>query len=122
MLEHLLLDVSVLGDTNHVHLVVFLVSTGFFRFFFIFFFPVLVFVFVLGYDVFARVALLHRRSVMADTKKVELTNLETQWVRKAIDLQIASLKRSLAKEMQGSDIYALRQREISDLSVIHAKF
>lgn len=57
-----------------------------------------------------------------DMKKVELTNLETQWVRKSLDLQIASLKRSLAKEMQGSDIYALRQREISDLSVIQAKF
>ena len=58
---------------------------------------------------------------MAD-KKFDLTNLEVQWVRKSLELQKTSLQRSLAKEIVGSDIYVLRQREISDLAVLIGKF
>lgn len=64
----------------------------------------------------------YRRLKMADSKKVDLTNLEVQWVRKSVELQIASLKRSLTKEMPGSDIYILRQREIADLQTVLGKF
>ena len=61
--------------------------------------------------------------IVANTEKpVELSSLERQWVRKSIDLQMKSLKRSLANEIQGSEIYALRQREIADLNSILVKF
>lgn len=75
----------------------------------------------LFYDVFVRCALIGD-FLMADVKKVELANLEVQWVRKSVELQISSLKRSLIKEMPGSDIYALRQREIADLQGLLSKF
>ena len=60
-------------------------------------------------------------TVMAD-KKVELTNIEVQWVRKSLQLQRASLQRSISKEIVGSDIYVLRQREIADLDALVNKF
>ena len=60
--------------------------------------------------------------VMADVRKFELSNLEVQWVRKSIDLQLASLRRSIGKEILGSDIYFLRQREIEDLQSLLNKF
>ena len=60
-------------------------------------------------------------TMMAD-KKFELTNLEVQWVRKSLQLQRASLQRSISKEIVGSDIYVLRQREIADLYALMNKF
>ena len=84
-----------------------------------------VFCLFLQYDSFVRFALVPFTSlkdvIMAD-KKVELTNLESQWIRKALELQRTSLQRSVAKEIVGSDIYVLRRREISDLDALINKF
>lgn len=46
---------------------------------------------------------------------VSVSLLEKQWIAKALDLQQKSLKRSLANEMAGSEIYELRHREIAAL-------
>lgn len=51
-----------------------------------------------------------------DSRTVELTLIQRLWVQKALELQVASLKRSLAKEPMGSEIYKLRSKEIVDLS------
>lgn len=59
---------------------------------------------------------------MADVKKFELSVLEVNWVKKSLTLQRASLQRSLQKEIVGSDIYVLRQREIADLDALINKF
>lgn len=58
----------------------------------------------------------------AGVANVELTSLERQWVMKSIDLQVASLKRSLTKEIVGSDIHRLRSKEINDLQSLVSKF
>lgn len=58
----------------------------------------------------------------AGVANVELTSLERQWVMKSIDLQVASLKRSLTKEIAGSDIHRLRSKEINDLQSLVSKF
>jgi len=51
-----------------------------------------------------------------DSRNVELTLMQRLWVQKALELQVASLKRSLAKEPIGSEIHKLRSKEIVDLS------
>ena len=76
----------------------------------------------LVYDLFVRFARFNGVLIMADSKKFDLTNLEVQWVRKSVELQIASLKRSMTKEIPYSEIYLLRQREIADLQSILVKF
>lgn len=55
---------------------------------------------------------------MATSKSYSVTVslLERQWIEKSLDLQLKSLKRSLANEISGSEIYALRNREIEALS------
>lgn len=60
---------------------------------------------------------------MADKKiVVELDVIERQWVEKALATLKASLVRSLAKEMAGSDIYRLRQVEIGAIDKLILKF
>jgi len=49
------------------------------------------------------------------------TSLELQWIRKSIELQRASLVRSLTKEIPGSDIHVLRSKEIAALSTLNVK-
>ncbi|AXH76101.1 MAG: hypothetical protein [Microviridae sp.] len=51
-----------------------------------------------------------------DSRTVELTLMQRLWVQKALELQVASLKRSLTKEPVGSEIHRLRSKEIVDLS------
>lgn len=61
--------------------------------------------------------------IVATTEKaVELSSLERQWVRKSLELQRASLQRSVSKEIVGSDIFVLRRREIADLDALINKF
>ena len=59
---------------------------------------------------------------MADpVVKIELTNLQAQWIRKSVLTQRNVLMRSLSKEMAGSDIHRLRQEEIRALDALAAK-
>lgn len=58
----------------------------------------------------------------ADMFKVELSNLDRQWVKKSLEFQRAGLVRSQRLEMPGSEIYGLRGKEITALDVLIAKF
>lgn len=60
-------------------------------------------------------------STMA-AKSFQLENMEVQWVRKALDTQRAALVRSKAKELSGSEIEALRSKEIAALESLINKF
>lgn len=51
----------------------------------------------------------------------KLDALEKQWLQKALDTQIAVLRRSMSKELPGSDIVALRQKEIDVLIKLKGK-
>lgn len=57
-----------------------------------------------------------------NVRKFELTLLEVQWLRKAIETQRLQLFRSRSKEMDGSEIYVLRSRELDALIALHQKF
>lgn len=52
---------------------------------------------------------------------LDLTVLETQWVRKSLDTQVKVLQRSLRAELPGSDIARLRQGEIDSLLALMAR-
>ena len=59
---------------------------------------------------------------MADKKiVVELEVIERQWIDKSLSVLKASLVRSLSKEMAGSEIYRLRQAEISAIDKLILK-
>lgn len=52
---------------------------------------------------------------------VELDALERSWIKKSIELQAASIKRAMVKEMPGSPVLAFREAEIASLNLIVAK-
>lgn len=54
--------------------------------------------------------------------KYELSNIEKQWVNKALETQRDNLRRSLSKELDGSEIHKLRKAEIEQLDRIRLKF
>lgn len=56
------------------------------------------------------------------TTTVEVSVLERNWIKKALALQSKSLERSLANEMQGSEIFELRRKEIEAVAVLITKF
>lgn len=58
----------------------------------------------------------------SSTEQVALTVLDRQWLRKCIDLQRKSLIRSMANEMDGSDVKLIRQKEVRYLSALEGKF
>lgn len=61
---------------------------------------------------------------MAEQPKEQVlavTNMQRQWLHKAVTLQRENLNRSIAKELQGSEIYALRKREIEELNQLLTK-
>lgn len=55
-------------------------------------------------------------------KAEPLSNIERQWIAKAIQTQRDSLQRSLTRELQGSEIYNLRKSEIEQLDRLKLKF
>lgn len=54
--------------------------------------------------------------------KDDLTAIERQWVLKSLQTQRDVLRRSLAKEMVGSDIHRLRSAEIEQLQALIGRF
>lgn len=53
---------------------------------------------------------------MAEQKfRVELSGIERQWLGVAVDRLMQSLERSRKKEPQGSEVDAIRKREIEAL-------
>lgn len=59
--------------------------------------------------------------IMAD-KKYELGVLEAQWVKKALEDERLKLIRARTKETPGSEIHALRGKEVEALSLLIQKF
>lgn len=57
-----------------------------------------------------------------DEQSVKLTLLDKQWLRKCIDLQRKSLVRSMANEMDGSEVKLIRQKEVQYLTALEGKF
>lgn len=49
------------------------------------------------------------------------TGYEKQWLQKAVQTQRDQLKRSLGREIPGSEIYRLRNLEIQQLDQLKAK-
>lgn len=49
---------------------------------------------------------------------VKFNTIQSMWIARSILLQIASLKRSIAREPAGSDLSVLRNREIGVLNAI----
>lgn len=47
--------------------------------------------------------------------------MEKLWIKKALQLQHDSIKRSLNKEIPGTEIYDLRQRELISLVALMAR-
>lgn len=58
---------------------------------------------------------------MVDLRKLELSLLECQWLRKAVQTQVAALVRARGKELDGSEIHVLRGREIESLNKLLLK-
>lgn len=54
--------------------------------------------------------------------EVKLDAVERQWVKQAIATQRAVLVRKRNSEVDGSEIYGLRQREIAALDSLSVKF
>lgn len=57
-----------------------------------------------------------------DVPGSDLTAIERQWLQVCIRTQIAVLTRSRGKEMVGSEIHALRGRELDQLRVLLQRF
>jgi len=55
---------------------------------------------------------------MADDFKVTVSAQERLWLRKSVEYLRESLVRSVKKEMEGSEIYCLRWKEINSLNVL----
>lgn len=49
---------------------------------------------------------------------IEVSVFERQWLRKAVETQRGALIRSRAKELDGSEIWSLRGREIEALTAL----
>lgn len=62
------------------------------------------------------------RSVSDVAKAPELSVVERAYVKRALDVLKGTLIRSRSKEMVGSDIFALRTKEIDTISGIMEKF
>lgn len=52
---------------------------------------------------------------------VELTTLERLYVQRSLDLLQASIRRSISKEMPGSEVTRIREGEIRTLIAIGSK-
>lgn len=52
---------------------------------------------------------------------VELDALERSWIKKSLDLQAASVKRSMVKELPGSPVLKFREDEIAAIDSIIRK-
>lgn len=60
---------------------------------------------------------------MANPKKsFELDAVEVQWLRVSLSTQISVLRRKLNAEVPGSDIRAIRAKEIEAVAALQAKF
>lgn len=51
-----------------------------------------------------------------DTRKYDLTALETAWLKKSLETQRAAIVRNRNKEMAGSEIHVLRGKEIDQIN------
>lgn len=49
----------------------------------------------------------------ASVRKYEFTVVESQWLSKSLEFQRSGLIRQRAKEMEGTEIYALRCKEVA---------
>lgn len=56
------------------------------------------------------------------SETVLVSMLERQWIRKALETQRMQITRARTKEMVGSEIHALRGREIEALTVLLQRF
>lgn len=54
----------------------------------------------------------------AQEVQITVTPLERQWIKRSVEVLRGTLVRSRAKEMQESEVYALRTREISAIDVL----
>lgn len=54
-------------------------------------------------------------------KSIELSVMDRQWIVKALELQRTSLGRAMKNELPGSEISALRKKEIEQVSSIISK-
>lgn len=52
------------------------------------------------------------------TKKLEVTQLEHAWLKKGLETARDKLVRNRMKEMVGSEIYALRGKEIDQVNAL----
>lgn len=57
-----------------------------------------------------------------EVKSVELTVMERQWIRKALETQRMVLTRSRDREMEGGEVRALRNKEIEAVNRVLDKF
>lgn len=57
----------------------------------------------------------------ADDKSVSLSIMDRLWIKRSLELQRTSLERSKGREMPGSDILTLRDKEIASINSILAK-
>lgn len=55
-------------------------------------------------------------------QSAELTAMEKQWIKKALETQRNVLQRSRNNEMAGSEIWTLRGKEIETLTALIGRF
>lgn len=61
------------------------------------------------------------KETVGSVVSVDLDALERSWIKKSLELQAASVKRSMVKEMPGSPVLAFREAEVLAISMIIAK-
>lgn len=63
------------------------------------------------------------KDVMSEsTRAVSVSHIESLYIRRAIDMLVASNDRLIKKEMAGSDVIGIREREQDMLKALSVRF
>lgn len=60
--------------------------------------------------------------MMANELKLELNAVERAWIKQSLATQVKVLTRARSREMVGSEIYSLREKEIAQVSALIGRF
>ncbi|AXH74722.1 MAG: hypothetical protein [Microviridae sp.] len=62
------------------------------------------------------------KDIMDTAKAVSVTHLESLYIRRALDMLVSSNDRLIKKEMPGSDVVGIRERENDMLKALSVRF
>lgn len=60
--------------------------------------------------------------LVSDTRSVSITHIESLYIRRALDMLVASNERLIKKEMPGSEVIRLRSEENDMLRKLNLRF